>query len=792
MGPTPVAAHGLGGLIRDHFVHGRLFATVGHHGGLLNVSYWGHQHLGAAEFFHGDIGTGWIKLFRPCIGFHEKRYYLTLNNTELFPFGTRSRCEEKGVSFEHELLLLPDALVQRFRVLKNPKHLPVFIEMFHQERFTATNRPNRTWSDFEYDARHNAIIASCLDENPVVYRGGTELHSKGYQLELRDAPQVTTWIGVGCNTPMKARFAHKRTKIYLTSEPIKGKDVSFFVVFAASRPELEQRLQELSKKVSRECDQLIDGYEKRLQGRPHIDVGNPILNSAFAQFPEIIEHIKVPDRPGAVRGAANQYFVWGWDGLTPVMSSALANEAAYSSAILRFFQETLNPTYGIPHSFTTAFQLKYKGPFPSQAQFIASLYHYIAITGDISLAREVLPTCKYILDRCRERIIKDTGLVSGNALWPDYPEVMEEDGNDISSMNNSLVYQGLRAMEYIAGVLGDAELSNECRDWAKRLRVNFVKYLYDEEHGYFISSCSSIDFKPRKHYCCQAVFWLTPFARELVSHAPQRIASFMNKHLRSEKCLLSLPTWDSVWMGDGNQLGSSYPVADYLYLNINKLVGEGKAAKAWLGDVEWFWKYHTAPEAFTPETENEYELGPDNTGGKQTQALSSWYACLYMGVAGLDFDHEGITVTPWGDTPVDIRGLRLRGFSLDLKITGRGPYVASLKLNGKLLAAGSRKIAWKEFKGKKMRLELVRSEKVPTHPVIVRADGLSVALLESKSSRLVARVSGKMTGEVVIRTTARAKGIVDGIPIKPLFQAETSTISIPFEKAENMVVEITS
>ncbi len=96
-------------------------------------------------------------------------------------------------------------------------------------------------------------------------------------------------------------------------------------------------------------------------------------------------------------------------------------------------------------------------PFPAQCQYIASLYHYVSITGDLAFAKEVLPTCKFLLDGCRRNLVKDTGLVSGVALWPDYPEAMDEDGHDISSLNNSLLYQGLRAMEYLAQALGDRE-----------------------------------------------------------------------------------------------------------------------------------------------------------------------------------------------------------------------------------------------------------------------------------------------------------------------------------------------
>ena len=781
-GATPVAPRGLGGLLQDRFSNGRLSATVGWHGGLVNISYFGDQHLDAPGFFQGGLESAWTKLFRACVGLGSRRYYLPFKDTKLYPFGLQTQSRIIGADFKQEILLLPDALVQRFGVLTNPKNLPVFIEMFHQQHICAIKQDNRKWSDFKFDPELNAMVATCVDKNPEVYRGGG--------LVLRDAPNTTTWVGVSCDAPMQVRTSHRGFKIYLTSEPVESDDVSFYVVFAPSKERLEQRIMDLSETVRDECDALVAGYEERLLSRPRIDIDNPILNSAFAQYPEIINSMKVPDRPGAVKANFLGYFVWGWDGMTPLVPCALANEPEYTAKILRFFHDTCNPKIGLPLQFTSTFQPRLKEPFPSQAQYIAGLYHYIATTGDLEVARSVMPTCKFILDRCRMDKVKDTGLVSGSALWPDFPDVMGENGYDISALNNGLLYQGLRSIEYIARALGDRTLSDECRQWAAAVRASFVKYLYDEEKGYFVSSCSSKDLKPRKHYPAQAIYWLTPFARELVSHAPGRIASFMDKHLRSAKCLLTLPRWDTAWMADGNQLGSSYPAADFFYVNLHKLLGDAAGLKTWLGDVEWFWQRHTAPEAFTPEAENEDEFGPDNHGGKQCQAVSTWYGCLYNGVAGLDFDHEGITVTPWGDIPVDIRGLRLRGSSIDLKIRGHGRHIGSLKLNGKALPAGSRKISWKDLKGTPARLDLVRSEKAPSHPVIIRADGLRVTSVATKSGQLTARIAGDMTGEIVVQAVAGAQVSINGQPVRCVHDRSTESLSVPFANTGEAVLQI--
>jgi hypothetical protein len=243
-------------------------------------------------------------------------------------------------------------------------------------------------------------------------------------------------------------------------------------------------------------------------------------------------------------------------------------------------------------------------------------------------------------------------------------------------------------------------------------------------------------------------------------------------------------------MADGNQLGSSYPAADYMYLNVHKLVGNDTALKNWLGDVKWYWQHHTAPEAWTPEAENEEAFGPDNWGGKQNQACSTWYASLYIGMAGLDFDHEGLTITPVGDRRIAIGGLRLRGKPVDFKITGQGAHLGALKLNGKALPTALHKISWKQFTGKSAKIEIVRTTRAPAAPVILHADGLRVELLEAKGKKLTARIAGEMSGEIVVRAPKRARVFVDGEAVAAPYDAETGAFIVPFLKPGEMRLAI--
>ena len=144
----------------NQFSNGRLFATVAAHGGLTDLSYWGSQHLGAAHFFRGAPISAWNKLFRVAIVLGEKRYYPVLHETQLFPFGLRGKGEVEGIPFQYDLLLLPDALVQRVEFLGDHGNQTIGLEILHQEAITAVQIAGRTWSDLAFHPESNALAAS--------------------------------------------------------------------------------------------------------------------------------------------------------------------------------------------------------------------------------------------------------------------------------------------------------------------------------------------------------------------------------------------------------------------------------------------------------------------------------------------------------------------------------------------------------------------------------------------------------------------------------------------------------
>ncbi len=143
------------------------------------------------------------------------------------------------------------------------------------------------------------------------------------------------------------------------------------------------------------------------------------------------------------------------------------------------------------------------------------------------------------------------------------------------------------------------------------------------------------------------------------------------------------PGWDAAWMRDGNQCGAYYPVVEPFFRNVMALAGRSAELKDWARNVAWFWDSHTIPEGLTYETESEL---PDNPGTKQAFAAKAWYGLFFRAILGLEAGLDGLSVNPGPFSfPVEVSGLKFRGRSVDIEISGK-PGRAFIDLNGRRLS----------------------------------------------------------------------------------------------------------
>jgi hypothetical protein len=310
---------------------------------------------------------------------------------------------------------------------------------------------------------------------------------------------------------------------------------------------------------------------------------------------------------------------------------------------LRFHRDTAHPELGIFHSLSASGKPMLAMAPAAQTIYAVTLLRLYCFTRDLKTLEEFYPFAERVLDRALEDEVGDTGLYEGVALYPDYPEDLDQTGNDISSFNNSIVYQALRSMSVCSKILGLNENAGRYAAKAEGLLKAFNILLFDDEAGYYYDSIDSRDLSPRRHYPVYAVLNASPFAMELARPKLAEIADFMKKNFTGSRYGLTLvPRSDSNFMIDGNQIGMYMPVVEGFYREVMYEVGDFDEALGFVELIKWSWSQLSVLESLACEGVNN-GLTLDNPGRKQWFCHKAWHTLLIQLGLGVVRDHERIS-----------------------------------------------------------------------------------------------------------------------------------------------------
>ncbi len=676
------------------FCGGRVGAAVGGHGGLTKLTYYGRQPMGGAEFFHADPVAAWTKLFRPCVMVDGVPYHPDFNKTTIFPFGYRSEGSAAGVVFQHELVLLNDTVVQRVKILKNPHKAKLTLRLVFHGGPAQTGRSFRTWTKFEKMPKAEAFVARAADsvtypkEDKKAKKALTQRASFG----THDVERADTFIAVGSDQPAAFTTMHGGFKHHIDTKPIKGSG-AFFICFTWDKASVTRRVGELRTTLDVECDAM---FASAAAPRPAVRLPDKPLQSFLAQLPGVVDALRVADIPGGMRASAGHYWIWGWDSMVFSKGLMLSGKAAFVEQMLEFYQGLADKRLGIPYAFNTELTPLLAMAFTAQTLYAVMLYNHFCATRDLKTLRRHFPFARWIVEQAMAREVRGSGLIDGPSLFPDFPELLGHDGNDLSVFNNSIFYQALLATRDLARVLAEADGDRKLDSFATtleatadRCRASFDKVFWDKKAGYFFDSASSVDFSPRRCHPSYAILWVTPYATDLVAKNLDSIASFMADHFANPRGIFHFPPEEQeAFLSDGNQCQAFYPVIEPFYRNVMTLAGRRKEIEAWPKVVEWYWLRNTIPEGLTFDAVNASDLTPDCPGGKQPFAGKAWYELFFTAYAGIDLDINGLAVRPTPVTaPVEISDLSVGGRPLSVKITGKGAGGVKATLNGKPLSS---------------------------------------------------------------------------------------------------------
>jgi hypothetical protein len=689
------------------FSGGRVAASIANQGGLTHVDYFGEQRLGESRLFNGNDISAWTQLFRLCLGIGDNLYYLKFTDTEFYPFGYTSHFTAEGVTVRHGLYLLNDALVYRLEVLRNPRKRDISAVLFQMNGATRVDKSTRTWNGFESISTGNVWEATVIDQHtePSKAQGNYGL-TRTFPTE--QVMRSETYVAVTSDRALRFEnpnhFKHTLRSARFTRE------ATFCVVFGhTNRARFHKRVQALRRSAPAEVARLLAGHRDSLQN-PAISFSNPAVQSFVSNTRAMLNAMKPKDIPGGLRGANNGYWIWAWDSFVYSHTYLLLHDGAFAVEMLEFYKRHSDPEIGIAHAFTL--DQKPFLPMAANAQclYAVLLYDVYLFLGDKKVLRTYFDFALELVNRAGREEVKGTGLVRGPSLYPDAVDTLGETGDDISAINNSIYYQALCGLQALAMELNKEDVAADLKQRADRLQKNFDR-LYDKEKGFFYTSISASDFKPRKFYAGHAVFWVTTFARDLVAPHAAPIARFIRKNLTMRHGYRLMPKWDQGYMRDGNNNGYYDPYMDRFYIEMMKLASGEKEIRKFSDDVAWYWSQFTVPEAMGAEMEN-HGITVDDPGKQQPFSMRVWCSIFFSTLMGLELDCDGLNFSACDAGPIEIRGLLIRGHTVDLKVTGRGWQIDKLLLDGKPVAAPFR-IPFASLK-KHSRIEVRRSSVRPS------------------------------------------------------------------------------
>ena len=675
---APSAARGIPAP-RLAFSGGRTAVQLAAHGGLCHLLHFGHQRIGDAELYATDALSAWGQLFRGLVDFGQHdQYLLEFRNTTFYPFGYDSEFEVHGRRFQHRLTVLNEALI--FELEEQDGGGDFTLLTSTSTAGVRRGSPHRTWHDFEQEPGADFALSSCDFHYPPEPRPQLSLTQNRITNEPEDSAVYLLFGGAG-NFAFQATRSFR--KEYFRTRARNGYAAQALVL-APTRELAVARWRELAPHLAETARQERRTFNAKARSATRLRSSSPILDSFVRNYPEIIRSFAVKDRPGAVRAGDSGYWVWGWDSMVHSDALMLAGEWQAIRDRLRYYRDTADPELGIFHAATCAGEPLLAMAPAAQTIYAVMLYNYYRFSRDAATTREFYAFARGLLERAGRDLVPGTGLYRGISLYPDWPEDLGQTGNDLSSFNNSILFQAFRSLAAIGRGLGETADAERYDRAADELAAGFRRCFYDPENGYFFDSVEATTLEPRRYYPIYAVLRLTPFADELLRGVENEVADFMQQAFTQRIGVSMFPRRDDIFYSDGTQLGMYMSVTEGNYRYSQARRGRPDTL---LPVIEREWGQLRLPEALTCEAVNS-GLTPDNPGRKQQFTAASYYSLTFGLFCGLEFTPDQLRFRPpllarrgWR-----IRQLRWGTARLDLEFSGSGggPVVA-VELNGRKL-----------------------------------------------------------------------------------------------------------
>ena len=680
----PYAKEGFG-VRRNFYQSGRISAKVSDIAGIFGLNYVGAQPFKKQTFYRSaSENCHWMHGFDPYVLIDDVPYRLTFANTKHYPFGYTSECTVGEVKLRHELVLDRNVAFRRITVLENPKVKSIRCRivqlnsgMGQGARWRMENVRMCKCGNNQQPTTNARKTTGLFAE--AVFEGGEKV-----TMEIGSMNPVSFPLNDRPPQPLAYRNGDGRPDFrFDIDETESGDRHLFWWAFDAKDGE------EFSEA---RVDRVFAEFHERHGADARFETCDAFVDGWLGYVAPMSAAFEV-DGIGAFR-ASPTYWVWGWDAMVHAGTLAACGRAAEVKRMLKFFRDTASEEAGILHAYGTAF--KFEGPgsgepggsytMPPTVQlfWVVLLNDYVNATGDEAFKAECMGFARKLVERAKASADASDLLPHKYSYYPDNPYAVDQQKDDIALINCAVYWQGLCAWRELSGE-GAEDIESTGRAVAARL--------WNAEKGWWADSWDVANGCRREHYPLYGFFHVSPFARDIYRHATgfseETTADYLKREFFMGDRLVMFGWRTKGWCADGNQLGSYYPVTDRTYWNAMNAAGRVDAIADFRNIVSRHARVLTYPEGQTADAVN---LDPsdysDELGNKQFFAAKGWLSDAFDLWLGLRVSKDGVSFHPMNDgKPFAVRGLSLRGTTLDIEMSGAGPS-ARFSLDGETLPDG--------------------------------------------------------------------------------------------------------
>lgn len=614
-----------------------------------------NEQISEIDYFSKATNGSYI-MFRPRFWKGLKFYFLnngqrniiTPSSCEIYPFGFSSKGEVCG----YEMYTANESI---YFVFTPDFDGELEMQFYEEYLFKPDDSSNpdirlrgdkRAWTDFK---ENNGII------NVSFFEKETEIPIK-----------------ISSNSKLSfAVVGGNKKYIIKNSQLKKGKETVICISFNNSSTESYRKIIDLQK----------ERYRAVSKKAPVLKSGHKLLNQFFELAPLYHESLKTTDVSGGIRAQSSHYWIWGWDSMTSNNSQLYWGDKDFIGEMLDCFMKYSDES-GIAHAFTRDMKCGGIAPAPAQGMYLTMLDNFRLAGGSIE---KYYPFAKRIFEMICKTEVGNTGLCRGTSLYPDFRNLIKENGNDISTFNNTVSYCAIKAMQRLANAQNDVKTEKKAAEFSKRMKLSFEKALYNEDLGFFDSSADINGYVKRNVPSNNAVKWESNDCFDLVSGKMEECLDFYLKNLVSESGIRPIPEWSDCYDADANQLHCWWTVMSEFYIRLINKGDRPDYINKYISWIEYWSERLMCPEGISTY-ENKYDVPFDNwnamCGIWQGYNIRGFYNAVVHGIVGVDFDEKGINFYPYSGEEMSLNNFRFGDKTFDIEMKGSGRRIKSVILNG--------------------------------------------------------------------------------------------------------------